>query len=144
VQFNPYAIRMNPRIGSGLVAFAGPLSNMFLGLLVGLVVRVLAGIEATGTAGVAFTFVTLTLANFVSYNFLLAVFNLIPLPPLDGSKILPALLPPDMAYSLEKFYSQVGMAALFVLFLLLWYAGGVVGPIIYEPVNALFRLVTGF
>ncbi len=144
VQFNPYAIRMNPRIGSGLVAFAGPLSNMFLGLVVGLIVRVLSSIESSGTTGLALTFVTLTLANFVSYNFLLAVFNLIPLPPLDGSKILPALLPPDMAYSLERFYSQVGMAALFILFLLLWYGGSVVGPVIYEPVNALFRLVTGF
>ncbi len=143
VQFNPYAIRMNPRVGSGLVAFAGPLSNTILGIVVGLVVRLLAGLQASGAANLALSFVTLTLANFVLYNFVLAVFNLIPLPPLDGSKILPALLPPDMAYRLEQFYARVGFAALLILFLLLWYGGAVFGPILNQPVNLLFNLVTG-
>ena len=140
VNFNPYAIRMNPRIGSGLVAFAGPLSNMLLGLVVGLVVRLLLLVETSGPSNPVFIFVVLTLGNFVFYNFLLAVFNLVPLPPLDGSKILPALLPPDMAYKLEQFYAQVGMIALLLLFVVMYYGGA---TFIDEPVNALFRLVTG-
>jgi Zn-dependent protease len=87
--------------------------------------------------------VALTLASFVDFNFLLAIFNLVPLPPLDGSKILPGILPPDMAYSLLRFYDQVGPYSLLILFALFWFAGSVIGPILNAPIDALFQLVVG-
>jgi Zn-dependent protease len=144
VQFNPYHLRTNPRTGSGLVAFAGPLSNIILGTVVGLALRFMLPVFGAALFDSAPLQVALgTIAVFVYFNFLLAIFNLVPLPPLDGSKILPALLPPDMAYGLESFYARAGPFALILLFALFWFAGGVIAPILYGPVQALFQLVVG-
>ncbi len=145
VEFNPYAIRMNPRIGSGLIAFAGPLANITLGVVIGLVVRLSLLFLPFGEMSGPVLFIILTLVNFVLFNFVLAIFNLIPIPPLDGSKILPALLPPDMAYSLERVYGQLGPYALMLLFLIFWLPG--IGTFFSEalnaPVFALLNLVVG-
>jgi Zn-dependent protease len=144
VQFNPYAIRMNPRIGSGLVAFAGPVANIILGVGVGLFLRLLIALfRSAALDSVALQVLLQTLVVFVFFNFVLAIFNLIPIPPLDGSKILPALLPPDMAYSLERFYAQLGPYSLLLLFALFWLPGNIVGQLLIRPVAALFSLVVG-
>lgn len=82
VPYNPYNLR-NQRWGSALVGLAGPLSNILLALVAGLVMRVLLlnGIENS------------LLDIIVTINISLAVFNLLPLPPLDGSKLLFSVLP---------------------------------------------------
>lgn len=108
VQWNPNRINIDRRFGSILVALAGPLSNLLLGI--------------TGLLFLRFTmplhpFLYQFLSNFIRINVSLFVFNLIPVPPLDGSHVLFALLPGD-TYKLRAQLSQYGFLILFaVLFL---------------------------
>lgn len=96
VQVNPYYFRGNKQRGMLLVALAGPASNLLVALLGGILYNL---------------FVTQPyLSNFliilISLNVYLAIFNLLPVPPLDGSKILLGILPRSMheaVYSLESY-----------------------------------------
>ncbi len=145
VQFNPYALRMNPRTGSAIVALAGPVSNLILAALVSIPVRLL--VLAVGARGVFFSngperILFELLLGIVTYNLVLAVFNLIPIFPLDGFSILLGILPAEMAYQ----YEQTRQWGIFLLFALLFLSGYVpiIGQILYEPVGVLTHLLTGF
>src|SRR5688572_12158379 len=85
VEFRPSALS-SQRFGAAIVALAGPLTNVLLATLAALVLSVF-NIEPGGTF---FDFLEL----FFALNLLLAVFNLLPLPPLDGSRLLTIFLPP--------------------------------------------------
>jgi Zn-dependent protease len=103
VPYNPNNLR-EPRSGSAKIAFAGPATNFILALIFGIVVRI-AVIVAPATAA-ADSFIGL-LALIVYINIILGIFNLVPIPPLDGSRILFAALPqtPTTArvmYALER------------------------------------------
>ena len=82
VPYNPYNLR-NQKWGEALVAIAGPLSNIVLALIFAVLYRF---------AAFTPTFADLAF-QIIGLNIFLAFFNLVPLPPLDGSKILPTLLP---------------------------------------------------
>jgi Zn-dependent protease len=84
VPFNPYNLR-NQRWGELLVAIAGPISNIIIAVVFGLVIR-LSG------EGLASPFIQLS-SLVVLVNLGLAIFNMIPIPPLDGSKVLFSILP---------------------------------------------------
>lgn len=84
VEWNPYNVK-NKRIGELLISIAGPGSNILIALVFGLIIR-FAGDSLSAS------FISISL-YIVVINIVLAVFNLIPLPPLDGSKILFSLLP---------------------------------------------------
>ncbi|CAN5730259.1 hypothetical protein BH10CHL1_BH10CHL1_13200 [soil metagenome] len=107
VQWNPNRITIDRRLGAILVAMAGPLSNLGLAILGFILLRF------NPSGGFVFDF----LRNFIVINVSLFVFNLIPVPPLDGSHVLFALLPGD-TYKLRAQLSQYGFLILFaVLFL---------------------------
>jgi len=128
VPYNPYNLR-NQRTGPALVAIAGPAINIFLALVFGLLLRYAVG---AGIASEGFIFI----ARFVVYiNILLAVFNLIPVPPLDGSKVLSAVLPTKWLHVIDTMerYSFV-FVILFVL--VLW-------RFVVPVVSLLFSLITG-
>jgi Zn-dependent protease len=108
VMWNPRNITIDRRIGSILVAAAGPISNLFLALLSILLIR-FAGLDYGNAAQFLYFFAYINVSLFV--------FNLIPIPPLDGSHILFALLPGD-TFNLRMQLSQYGFMLLFlVLFL---------------------------
>jgi Zn-dependent protease len=97
VEFRPAALSSR-RFGAAIVALAGPGMNLALALMGALLVRVLVPGGCAGL-GTQVSFGTSALAGqfllvFISINLLLAVFNLIPLPPLDGSRLLTIFLPP--------------------------------------------------
>ena len=80
---------------------------------------------------------------FIEINLILMFFNLIPVPPLDGYKILTGILPPDMAYGLRAL-EQYGLMILLVAFLFLPALGlNVLGPIVFGPSTQLAQLLIG-
>lgn len=128
VPYDPSVLR-NPRRAAGLIAAAGPVSNLAIAAIFGVVVRVLAG--SGGSLGPF-----LLLLNIVVFlNILLAVFNLVPLPPLDGSKVLFALLPRE-SYEFQALLERYGIPLL-ILFLFLGF------PYIIPIVEFLQLLITG-
>lgn len=142
----------NPRYGMMAVAAAGPGANFVLAaiaaMLLGLMVRGGAG----EGAGAAVLFLAANLNNFIMINVFLAMFNLLPIPPFDGSHIVEGLLPPAAARQYEKI-RPFGFPLLFALLLVVpWlFPGlGIVENVVLPPVQwaggkfyALASLVAG-
>lgn len=129
VQWNPRNIDIDPRLGSILVSVAGPLSNLLLAVLSLLLWQLF------GASGLAANF----LLVFAQINVLLFVFNLLPIPPLDGSHVLFALLPGDLR-RVHYFLMQYGTLILFAVILL---APGIIRAPTAAIMSLLVRLVGG-
>ena len=116
VMVNPFNMRGDPRRSMAIVAVAGPLTNILLAVIFAMPFRFgLAEIEITTSGN--FPSLGFVLFQFVWINLILAFFNIIPIPPLDGSRILFAILPADMAYQLRPL-EQYGFLILFALIFL--------------------------
>ena len=109
VPVNPYALRPG-RIGMTYVAAAGPLANLAVAIAFAIAVRVL---DQLGMSGFAYDVVV----EVVFINVLLAIFNLIPIPPLDGYNLLLPLLPVRTAMTAQR-YAPYGVIALLLLVLI--------------------------
>jgi len=118
VQWNPRNITIDYRLGAILVALAGPLSNLLLAVLAAILLRT--GLVSNEHV-VGFLFI------FAQINVALFVFNLIPIPPLDGSHVLFALLPGD-TYNLRMQLSQYGMLILFLILMIPGFRQIITGP----------------
>ena len=126
VPYNPYNLRAG-NWGPAMVAAAGPAANFLIALIFSIVLRLGAG-----------SFLSLPVIEFIAgivfINLVLMIFNLMPVPPLDGSKILFALLPYRLRWienSLNQFSLVLIIFAIFVL-----------GGIIYPITIFLFHLLT--
>lgn len=131
VPVNPLQFRGDKKRGMMYVGFAGPLMNLVLGYLsaVGLKLVVFLGYSG-GAAPYLQQFFYLLLF----YNVMLAVFNLLPVPPLDGSKILAGLLPYKYAGFIDAL-ERYGFIILLVLIIT-----GAVNVLIGRPIQAIVRL----
>ncbi len=133
VEVNPYRFqRMDMKKGMMLVSLAGPIMNLILASIGAVIFHALSGIQGSDWA----TWLQLIVLWLVYINLILAVFNLIPVPPLDGSKILAGVLPDAGArfiYSLEPYG--------FVILLLLIMTN-ITGQILF-PVVQLFAGILG-
>ncbi len=142
VGVNPYNFRMDRRVGMALVSIAGPLTNLLIAVTFGIALRVLYSVvNPRNPGGVEYVIGIFSLI--VTFNLALAVFNMIPFPPLDGSKVLLAILPGDLAYAVERFYIQSAQYAMLILFALLFVGGRFIGPLINGPADALYLLIVG-
>lgn len=116
VEFDPYNLKNRTR-DAALIALAGPASNILLAI----------GLAILNNYVFANSLlISIVLTQIIFINLVLAIFNLIPVAPLDGEKILYALLPRDIAYEYHQFMRQYGM---FVLLLLIFPIFGGVSPI---------------
>jgi Zn-dependent protease len=126
------------RWGEALVAAAGPLSNLVLAAAAALPLRfiVASGIDA----GIVGSILDL----FVWVNLLLMVFNFLPIPPLDGSKVLYAFLDPQTAWRVRPVLEQYGTYILLILIALPMFGGpSPLGLIFSAILTPLYRLLTG-
>lgn len=130
VPYNPMNIR-DPRWGSAYIALAGPAANFAIALVFGLALRFVHFPETAFFAAMQGLF---TIVVYV--NILLGVFNLVPIPPLDGSKLLFAVLG-DAHSGVEQFLEQNSML---ILLLFLFFGFPLITPII----TFLFTAITGF
>lgn len=142
VQFNPYALRKAPNLRAGIfvVASAGPLMNVLLAVLAAVPFRL--GLTSVGDI-VSSQPLAVILYTLLSINLVLAVFNLIPVPPLDGSKILAMLLPAQYD-SVMATLTQYGPFILLFMILPLFGGQSAVSLIVTPIVSALTRLLLGF
>ena len=131
VPINPYNLR-DKVYGQAKVAFAGPLANIFMALFFGIILRF---IPYLFSAQVAINLMTI-LSYIVWINLILAIFNLLPIPPLDGSHILFTFLPKEFD-NLKTFLYQY---QLFILLIFIFFFF----PIIIPLINGAFYLITGF
>jgi len=114
VPINPYNFR-NPKRDTALVSLAGPGSNFIVAIILGLFIRFFDASPALVTM-IPF------LESVVYINVLLGLFNLIPVPPLDGSKILMSAMPYDKAIIFERNIGPFGIfLALLIAFMILPY-----------------------
>lgn len=128
VPYNPTRFKrsVSMRTGTVLVAAAGPMSNIVLASIVTLVMGLLIRFGFIGEASGALFKLG---GSMIAVNVGLAIFNLIPLPPLDGSKVLSGLLPIDLARSYESLTERAGM---FPLLAIVIFGGAImVVPMIY-------------
>lgn len=129
VPYNPYNLKYT-RWGDLIVAAAGPLSNISLAVIFGLLIR-----ADLVSSFLPLSFLTIA-GTIVLVNLVLAVFNLIPIPPLDGSKILLGILPLHLSVRSRIFLERYGLIFLLIFIFFLWQY---VTPII----GILFQLLTG-
>jgi Zn-dependent protease len=123
VPYNPYNLKDQKR-GPALVALAGPIANLLLATAFAIVVRLLPYSDYASI-----------LATIVYANVMLMIFNLVPIPPLDGSKILYAVLP-NSAYKIKNFLERYGF---FLLLFFIFFLFELISPLI----NGLFMLLIG-
>lgn len=129
VEFRPEALSSR-RFGAAIVALAGPAMNLLLALVGAVGFGLTAGVSSPAFLRAFFFY-------FVSINVLLAIFNLIPLPPLDGSRLLTIFLPPNKQHVIY-FLDRYGF---FILLLLVFFGGtALLQPLIEVVSNSLLTL----
>lgn len=136
VPVNPYRLRGDRRKNHALVSIAGPISNLALAMLAAVPFR-LGWLRLYGGApGIS---VQSILMQFISINLALMLFNLIPFPPLDGSRVLAWLLPREWAIKLERVEQFGGPGLMLGLYLLsrLGILGLVMNPLMSFMYRAL-------
>jgi Zn-dependent protease len=136
VPYNPYNFT-DQKYGEAKVAAAGPAVNILIAVIFG------ALIQLSSTLGLSDTFVQISF-QIIVLNVFLAFFNMLPIPPLDGSKVLPIFLPFDlkMKYQTLRNHLEQNIALAFlVVFGLVFF---VLGQPLYYATVAVARLLAGF
>ena len=143
VPYNPNNLK-NPRKGGALIAAAGPMSNLVIAVVFGAMLR------SMSAAGVLPLTLVSVFGIVIYLNILLAVFNLVPIPPLDGSKVVNLFLPRRAAFHWDNFWEkfQGWIQQNFLLFLILFiflfqYVLSAVFFVIGPVIEFLFALIAG-
>ncbi len=149
VQFNPYGLKLKPKTASLLVAAAGPLSNFVAAGVLAIPIKMgwVPYINPFGTLGGglegANEYIGLILTGTVYLSCILGIFNLLPLPPLDGFKVAIGVLPDDIAAEFAKL-DRYGIGPLMLLiFVLPFFGYNPLGDVLQPTVRWLVHLFTG-
>lgn len=138
VPVDPYNLE-NPRRDMGLVAIAGPASNVLTAIVVAVLIRLLTDVAGISMMNMAIQ----ALYGLISISVGLAAFNLIPIHPLDGGKILVALLPERQGVALNNFlYQNASIFGMVFLFLMIAVPGSL--SMFVTPVAQAFLIPVNF
>lgn len=142
VPVNPYALRRRSPAALMWVSLAGPMSNLLMAILAAIPIRlgvVLAAQSQNEFLPSLYSF----LFEFILINLFLMLFNLIPLFPLDGEKVLEYLLPPRLAMTLENIRPYGPLILFGVVFLGPVIGLDIFGMLIQPPLLFLMRILVG-
>lgn len=131
VQFDPYNLK-DPKRDTALIALAGPASNIILATVLSLMIGVL------NLQGIAIA----VLLPIIFINVMLAIFNLVPVYPLDGSKIAQAILPKEVALEYELFMTRYGNFVLLALILPLFGSRSAISQLISPVIEFVITLLS--
>ena len=143
VQFDPYNLR-NPRRDSAIISLAGPLSNFLFATVCSLIIRLLLVSRLTllssSIAGLVVYFVMALLQSLILLNVMLGVFNLVPIHPLDGFKIVEGILPAEYA---RQWHELEPYGLIFLLFLAFPILGSVapLSRVITPLINGILNIL---
>lgn len=133
VPIDPYNLK-NRKKDTLLISLAGPLSNI---ILAALLAGVLIFIHNEMVSGL--------FRELIQFNVALAIFNLIPISPLDGEKVLVGLLPDREAREFDQFMSRFGLILLFMVIFPIFGGMSLISPILYPIISFILNLlVPGF
>ncbi len=143
VQFDPYNLR-NPRRDAAIISIAGPISNFVCAIVCAILLRILFNTHLTllsnGIIGFITYLVGALLQPIIVLNVALGIFNLVPIHPLDGFKIVEGLLPDEYA---RQWHELEPYGLIFLLFLVLPLFGGVspISRFITPAINFILQLL---
>lgn len=126
VPVNPHNLRA-PRRDFAVVALAGPISNLLLAMLAAVVLKVMMA------AGAGLSFGLMVVSRAVTINVLLAVFNMLPVPPLDGGNVLAGVVPEPIARAIDRL-KPYGFIILYALILT-----GILGDVVFPIQQQISR-----
>lgn len=137
VPIDPFNLKEG-RKDVALVALVGPLTNVLIAVLASFLIKFLPNVSGLISIGI-YSILVSVLFGILHINILLAIFNLLPIPPLDGSKVFALLLPEKQSYA----YLSLGSIGFFVIFFLLMFpiGGFSLGQIISTLVNFSEKLL---
>jgi len=135
VPYNPYNLN-NQKWGEAIVSAAGPLTNLLLAFIFAVLIRMAIPL------GLSASFIEIA-SYIVFINILLAFFNLIPLPPLDGSKILESVLPYQLSMKYREFGNMIERFGLIATFLFIFIFINIFWVPFSKLVFGVFTVLTG-
>lgn len=128
VPFDPFNLR-NPRRDAALISLAGPASNLILATILSVFLRIIITFSPVTLAA---SLSILILEPIIDLNIILGVFNLLPVHPLDGGKILVGVLPEEQARNIDDILNQYGL--IIVIFLIFPIFGASLASLIISPI----------
>jgi len=137
VPIDPYNLK-NPKKDAALISLAGPFANIAFAIILSIFLRILLVMYPSAPFfGLFF--------NLININIILAIFNLIPIHPLDGGKILVGLLPNKEAHQIDAFLNRFGTILLFFLVFPIFGGTSLISPIMSPVITFFLRLlIPGF
>ncbi len=143
VPYNPANLRNGPISGGAMVAIAGPAANIVTAAALGFLFQNLISLSGASVDDTTEAIATI-LVIVVQINIALAIFNIIPIPPLDGYRVLLRFLPPHVVPSISRLELQGPFLLLIIVLLDSWFLRiGIFQAILGPPVNFLMGLFLG-